>query len=429
MDGSGWVEARAEQDRGGRFAPGISGNPAGKRQWTRNRAIILAEALAAEKEAGIARVVIDEALSGALGACISPANTRSRDDIRRHPLAGAPDIPLDGGGECGRHAGRLHFTCNSRPSGRIRSTVARRLLLAMTMLLGALALAPAARAATKIGLLFSPTTGLLPSYVAKDQGIFLKHGLDVELTLLVNQGSVVAALVSDSVQIGTPSALAVLQAVDAGLDVVFLASSNVTPSASRTAMFARNGSGIEGPHDLIGKTVGVPSLNTYLHVMARQWLKHNGVDYAKVNFVEVGFQQMADVLKGGSVDAVDAIDPYYDRVAAVGHAIGNPDESAPPGTLTSVYTATRAWAAANPGVVAAFRQSLEEAQAFIAANEAAARESLGRWTRQPASVVATTPMPNLAVTIRPAQIEFFIALAREQGLISRDPDAASLIAP
>jgi NitT/TauT family transport system substrate-binding protein len=173
----------------------------------------------------------------------------------------------------------------------------------------------------------------------------------------------------------------------------------------------------------------VPSLNTYLHVMARQWLKHNGVDDAKVNFVEVGFQQMADVLKGGSVDAVDAIDPYYDRVAAVGHAIGNPDETAPPGTLTSVYTATRAWTAANPGVVAAFRQSLEEAQAFIAANEAAARESLGRWTRQPASVVATTPMPNLAVTIRPSQIEFFIALAREQGLITRDMDAAPLIAP
>jgi NitT/TauT family transport system substrate-binding protein len=95
-----------------------------------------------------------------------------------------------------------------------------------------------------------------------------------------------------------------------------------------------------------------------------------------VNFVEVGFQQMADVLKSGSVDAVDAIDPYYDRVAAVGHPIGDPDETAPPGTLTSVYAVTRAWAAANLAIVAAFRQSLEEAQAFIASNEASARESL-----------------------------------------------------
>src|SRR5206468_154196 len=82
----------------------------------------------------------------------------------------------------------------------------------------------------------------------------------------------------------------------------------------------------------------------------------NGVDYTKVNFVEVGFQQMADVLKGGSVDAVDAIDPYYDRVAAIGHSIGNPDEDAPPGTLTSVYAVTRQWATAHPDLVAAFRQ-------------------------------------------------------------------------
>jgi NitT/TauT family transport system substrate-binding protein len=247
--------------------------------------------------------------------------------------------------------------------------------------------------------------------------------------LLVNQGSVVAALVSGSVQIGTPSALAVLQAADAGLDVVFLASSNVSPSPSRTGMFVRNDSGIAGPRDLIGKKVGVPSLNTLLHVMARQWLKSNGVDYTKVNFVEVGFQQMADVLKGGSVDAVDAIDPYYDRVAAVGHSIGNPDEDAPPGTLTSVYAVMRAWAVAHPDVVAAFRQSLEEAQEFIAANEAEARASLGRYTKQPAAVIAKTPMPNLAVTIRPPQIQFFIDIGREQGLLSHDLDAASLIVP
>jgi NitT/TauT family transport system substrate-binding protein len=306
--------------------------------------------------------------------------------------------------------------------------VMRRSTLVITVLLGLLAALPA-QAATKIALLFSPTTGLLPSYVAKDQGIFAKHGLDVELTLLVNQGSVVAALVSGSVQIGTPSALAVLQAADAGLDVVFLASSNVSPSPSRTGMFVRNDSGIAGPRDLIGKKVGVPSLNTLLHVMARQWLKSNGVDYTKVNFVEVGFQQMADVLKGGSVDAVDAIDPYYDRVAAVGHSIGNPDEDAPPGTLTSVYAVMRAWAVAHPDVVAAFRQSLEEAQEFIAANEAEARASLGRYTKQPAAVIAKTPMPNLAVTIRPPQIQFFIDIGREQGLLSHDLDAASLIVP
>ena len=42
-------------------------------------------------------------------------------------------------------------------------------------------------------------------------------------------------------------------------------------------------------------------------------LKEQGIDYNQVNFAEVGFQQMADVLGASIVDAVYAIEPYYDR--------------------------------------------------------------------------------------------------------------------
>jgi hypothetical protein len=64
MDGSGWVGAQAKQDRGGRFAPGVSGNPAGKRKGTRNRMTILAAALSLDESGEIARAVIDRALAG-----------------------------------------------------------------------------------------------------------------------------------------------------------------------------------------------------------------------------------------------------------------------------------------------------------------------------------------------------------------------------
>ena len=110
-----------------------------------------------------------------------------------------------------------------------------------------------------------------------------------------------------------------------------------------TGLFVKNGSGLQKPSDLVGKRVGVPSLYTLLHVLARRWLKENGIDYDKVDFAEVGFQQMANSLDAGIVDAVDAIDTYYDRVAQIGYVIGNPDATVPKGTLTSVYAATRAW--------------------------------------------------------------------------------------
>ncbi len=292
-----------------------------------------------------------------------------------------------------------------------------------------LALPIAAAANEKLTLLYAPTTGLMPSYIAKDEGIFARHGLDVDLVLLTNQGAVISALLGGTAQIVTPSALAVIQADDAGLDIVFVASSSMSPSASRTGVFVKNGSNLHNAHDLIGKKVGVPSLNTLIHVTTRRWLKEQGVDYNQVNFAEVGFQQMADVLGSGIVDAVYAIEPYYDRVAEIGYVIGNPDATLPKGTLTSVYATTRDWADAHKAALTAFRDSLTEAIDFIAHNDAVARQSLVKYTKQRPDIVAGATMPVLEVYVRPAQVQFFIDLAREQGLIKSSPDAARMIAP
>lgn len=298
----------------------------------------------------------------------------------------------------------------------------------LTIVVG-LILPTAALAGEKLSLLFAPTTGLMPSYTAKDEGIFAKHGLDVDLVLLTNQGAVLSALMGGTAQIVTPSALAVIQANDAGLDIVFVASSSMSPSKSRTGVFVKNGSNLHNARDLIGKKVGVPSLYTLIHVTTRRWLKEQGVDYNQVNFAEVGFLQMADVLSSGVVDAVDAIEPYYDRVAEIGYVIGNPDATLPKSTLTSVYATTREWASAHKPAIKAFRESLTEAIDFIAHNEAAARQSLGKYTKQRPDIVASATMPVLEVYVRPQQVQFFIDLARDQGLIKSNPDAAHMIAP
>ena len=61
MDG---ITQRAVRDANGRFVPGQSGNPAGKKSGTRNRATLLAEALRDGEGEAAARIVIDKALAG-----------------------------------------------------------------------------------------------------------------------------------------------------------------------------------------------------------------------------------------------------------------------------------------------------------------------------------------------------------------------------
>lgn len=54
----------AQRDANGRFVPGQSGNPTGKKPGTRNRATVLREALAEGEDIATARIVIDKALAG-----------------------------------------------------------------------------------------------------------------------------------------------------------------------------------------------------------------------------------------------------------------------------------------------------------------------------------------------------------------------------
>jgi len=54
----------ADRDERGRFVPGQSGNPAGKRPGTQNRATVLRTALDAADGPAMARVIIDKAVAG-----------------------------------------------------------------------------------------------------------------------------------------------------------------------------------------------------------------------------------------------------------------------------------------------------------------------------------------------------------------------------
>jgi hypothetical protein len=63
MDNSN-PNTRAGRDAGGRFLPGQSGNPAGKKPGTRNRVTELRAMLAEGEESAVARTVIDKATSG-----------------------------------------------------------------------------------------------------------------------------------------------------------------------------------------------------------------------------------------------------------------------------------------------------------------------------------------------------------------------------
>jgi NitT/TauT family transport system substrate-binding protein len=90
----------------------------------------------------------------------------------------------------------------------------------------------------------------------------------------------------------------------------------------------------------------------------------------------------------------------------------------PNGTIIDCYATMKDWAVKNVTAVHAFRDGLTESIAYLKANEPSARESLGKWTKQPPAVVAETLIPNFTVPVSAGQIQWWIDLAKKQKLIT-----------
>src|SRR5262249_11412213 len=79
------------------------------------------------------------------------------------------------------------------------------------------------RVALRFGM-NAPTANLAPAWVAKEEGFFARHGLDVELVNIPGADLIVSSLVSGEVPISGLAAPALVNAVLGGADLVFVGS-------------------------------------------------------------------------------------------------------------------------------------------------------------------------------------------------------------
>lgn len=289
----------------------------------------------------------------------------------------------------------------------------------------------AAAAATQIRVCYIPIVDELPMYVGVDQGFFKKRDLDVSGIVVANQGVLISSLASGSAELGSSVLVSMLPAVEAGIALAAVAACVTFPIPHNVGVLAKTDGGIKTAKDLIGKRVGIPGLKSYFQVMTTRWLAEKGVDAAKLTFVEVPPPQTADLLKSGQVDAVVTVDPFFHRIIdqKIGYQFDDFEATVPAGTLIDCYASTKEWALKNPVAVKAFRDGLTESIDYIKKNEASARESLGKWTKQPAAVVADTAIPNFSVPVSANQIQWWIDLAKKQGLITSKINPKDMLVP
>jgi NitT/TauT family transport system substrate-binding protein len=309
----------------------------------------------------------------------------------------------------------------------------RRTLLSGLAAASAAATLPAWAQSTKITFGYTAVTDFASVFVAAEEGYFKKRNLDVELKFIPLNSTIPAALQSDSLQIGGPTPSVFLQSVDGGLDHVLVAGGGVTSKTiTGFGLVARAGSGIKTAQDCLGKKIGVPGLGAFLHVTFRGWLKQNGVDYRKVNFIEASFPQHGDLLRGGSIDAVVTADPFMSRItdSGAGYVASYYSTFLEEGNHTIVHAAKREWVEKNPAAAKAFREAVQEAATFMqnSKNNDKVRAAIGKYIKLPPEVLAKMQISPPGPLVNEKQLNYWVRLMKDQDMLKTEPKVAQLIA-
>ena len=127
------------------------------------------------------------------------------------------------------------------------------------------------------------TPANLAPFYANEKGIFLKNGLDVDLSLIDGGGKAMAALLGGSVDIAQLGGTEAMSAVAGGGEV-----EAVTLFVPVSPWVLMAPAGYTGPNDLKGKTIGVASKGGSSEVAANQAIEKLGLKLSDVSILSTG---------------------------------------------------------------------------------------------------------------------------------------------
>ena len=127
------------------------------------------------------------------------------------------------------------------------------------------------------------TPANLAPFYAKEKGIFLQNGLDVDLSLIDGGGKAMAALLGSSVDIAQLGGTETMSAFVGGGDV-----EAVTLFVPVSPWVLMAPASYTGPNDLKGKTVGVASKGGSSEVAANQAIEKLGLKLTDVSVLSTG---------------------------------------------------------------------------------------------------------------------------------------------
>ena len=193
------------------------------------------------------------------------------------------------------------------------------LILALSLAPASYASAADAQPLRKVRMAFTSLSSVMcPPWIARETGIFNKHGLDVEVIATPTGVEGMNALIAGEVQFLQISGGTTAGAALGGADVMVV---GTTLDALVQNLIARPE--IEKPEQLKGKSVGITRFGTSIDVGARLALRHFGlIPEKEVAIVQVGgMESMVTALQTNRIQAGILSYPAITQSLKLGHRV------------------------------------------------------------------------------------------------------------
>lgn len=289
-----------------------------------------------------------------------------------------------------------------------------------------------ANGTTTIRVGSNTNVAVLPAWVAADQGIFSKHGLDVKFTQVSDVSTLPPALGKSFDVVLTPSP-SMISAKANGIDIVVSSGATLDTKDNPTAgVVVAKSAGITSMSQLGNKTLGALAVGGAGDIAMRQWLHNEGVDLDTVKIIAVSGPTQADQLNAGRIEAVQTGEPFRTDLLKSGKALdlGDPYLALAPNltNFTAIeWGSLSSWAKENPKAIDAFRDSLNEAIAVIKAQPQVAVDVLQKYAKLTPDTAKNTVLPEFTTKVQPGDYAIWLDAMKTVGNFKGSVDVSKLI--
>lgn len=295
-----------------------------------------------------------------------------------------------------------------------------------------------AAALTTLNLSYVPYSNDSSLFLGIEKGYFRKEGLKISLATAANPGVVIAGMESGQDQLGFVTIVVALNAVAHGTAVKCVSSVDGNQSASSandgTLLLANPSSGIKSVKDLAGKTVATVQLASLNTLDVQEMAYQDGLNPGKIKFVPMGFAEMPEALKQGTVQAAVVTTPFSAEAQAEGmRVIAHPNVVIMANQAVTCFAATDGYLNHHVKIAHEFQTAMDEAIAYSKAHPDAAATTLVKHDLATSVKAAEASKlgTNWDPTITPASVAKTERLLERFGYIkpSSAPSPSSVIFP